>query len=139
MKKNRTHGMADAERISILVHFPLKLSMHFLKQTVITVVICLILQAFLPWWTMIVGAAFVGRWQGIGAVSSFGAGFVATGFIWLLAVVYMDSSSQALVATRLEGILGAGNPFLIMTVTTLIGGFTGGFAALTGWSLKSTQ
>ncbi|GHN02920.1 hypothetical protein WSM22_44090 [Cytophagales bacterium WSM2-2] len=102
--------------------------MKFLFQLIVTAVGCFAAQYFLPWWTMAIVAFVAGySFQNKGAVS-FIAGFIAVALLWLLMAYQIDVASQSLLTEKMNKIFPL-NVFILMVV---VGGFVGGFAALTG-------
>ena len=63
---------------------------------------------------------------------SFVAGFVGVGILWLGMAYYIDQSTHSILTEKVNKLL----PLNSFVLTTLIGGFVGGFAALTGALLK---
>ena len=102
--------------------------MKFLYQTIATILGCLIVQYFLPWWTMtIIAFGFGYLFQNKG-VLSFLAGFAGVGLLWLAYAYQIDLTSQSLLTEKINKIFPV-NVFILMVV---VGGLVGGFAALTG-------
>lgn len=106
--------------------------MNFLKQILITALVCFVLQQFLPWWTMAVGAAVVSFWLGNKSFASFGAGFLAIALLWLGVAFFIDSTTHSILTSKVNKLLPL-NSFLL---TAIIGGLVGGLSALTGALMK---
>lgn len=102
--------------------------MKFLYQTVATIIGCLAVQYFLPWWTMAIVAFGLGYFfQNKGAVS-FVAGFIGVGLLWFIAAYRIDAASQSLLTEKINRIF----PLNVFVLMIIVGGLVGGFAALTG-------
>ena len=102
--------------------------MKFLYQTLATILGCLVVQYFLPWWTMaIVAFGFGYFFQNKGLVS-FLAGFTAVGLLWLIMAYRIDASTQSILTEKINRLFPV-NVFVLMIA---VGGLVGGFAALTG-------
>jgi hypothetical protein len=107
--------------------------MKFAIQIIVTIIVCFLLQTFLPWWTMAIGAFVIGYTLGNNGYVSFAAGFLAVGLLWLGMAFYVDQSTHSILTEKVNRLL----PLNSFILTTLIGGLVGGFAALTGSLLKS--
>jgi hypothetical protein len=107
--------------------------MKFSIQVIATFFVCFLLQTFLPWWTMAIGAFAVGYALANNGYGSFAAGFLAVGLLWLGMAFYVDQTTQSILTEKVNKLL----PLNSFVLTTLIGGLVGGFAALTGALLKA--
>lgn len=107
--------------------------MKFLIQVIATVIACFVLQSFLPWWTMAIGASAVAYFVGNKGFVSFSAGLLGVGILWLGMALYIDNATHSILTEKVSKLLPL-NAFLI---TALVGGLVGGFAALTGAVLKT--
>lgn len=107
--------------------------MKFFIQVITTSIACFILQTFLPWWTMAVGAFAVSYLMGNKGWIAFLAGFVGVAFLWVGMAIYIDSLTQSVLTEKINRLL----PVNAFVITLLIGGLVGGFASLTGALLKS--
>jgi hypothetical protein len=102
--------------------------MKFLIQFFVTIIICFLLQCFLPWWTMALGA-FVGGYFGKNkGYISFFIGLLAVGLLWLGMAYFIDITTHSILTLKVNKLL----PVNALVMTALVGGLVGGFAALTG-------
>lgn len=102
--------------------------MKFLYQTLATILGCLVVQYFLPWWTMaIVAFGFGYFFQNKGGIS-FLAGFMAVGVLWLIMAYRIDASTQSILTEKISRLF----PVNVFALMIAVGGLVGGFAALTG-------
>lgn len=106
--------------------------MKFLIQIIATIIICFLLQTFLPWWTLAIGVLGVAFSVGNKPWISFVAGFVGVGILWFGMAYYIDQTTHSILTEKVNKLL----PLNSLVLTTLIGGLVGGFAALTGALLK---
>jgi hypothetical protein len=106
--------------------------MKFLIQIIATIIVCFLLQTFLPWWTLAIGALSVSFIAGNKAGVSFVAGFVGVGILWFGMAFYIDQTTHSILTEKVNKLLPLNSFFL----TTLIGGLVGGFAAMTGALIK---
>ncbi len=102
--------------------------MKFLIQILFTIVICLLLQLFLPWWTLAIGAFAVAFLFDNKSFPSFAAGFLGVALLWLAMAGYITIATDSILTTKLNQLLPV-NSFII---TALVGGLVGGFGGLTG-------
>ena len=109
--------------------------MKFLIQLATTLVVCFVLQYFLPWWTMAIGACAISYVTENKGYVSFLAGFTGAALLWLAASFYIDLVSSAILTEKVNKIF----PINVFLLTALTGGLTGGFASLTGSLLKSRK
>ena len=102
--------------------------MKFLIQVLFTIVLCGVLQFFLPWWTLAIGAFAVAFLLDNKGFPAFFAGFLAIAILWLSAAAYISIVTDSILTTKLNQLL----PINSFVITALIGGLVGGFGALTG-------
>ncbi len=102
--------------------------MKFLVQVLFTIIFCAVLQFFLPWWTLAIGAFGVAFLFENKSFPAFAAGFVGVALLWLGIAVYISIATDSVLTTKLNQLL----PINSLVITALIGGLVGGFGALTG-------
>lgn len=113
--------------------------MNFIKQTLFTIALCLILQYFLPWWTLAIGAFAGGYWFANKGWISFLAGLTGVGLLWFLTAMVIDIQTQSILTEKVARLFPTKTPALLFLLTAFIGGLPAGFAALTGSLLKSAR
>jgi hypothetical protein len=104
-----------------------------LIQVLVTVIVCFILQYFLPWWTMALGAFGVGYFFKNNGYLSFCAGLVGVGLLWVGMSYYIDVTTHAVLTEKINKLL----PLNALVMTGIVGGLVGGFASLTGSKLSA--
>lgn len=107
--------------------------MKFFIHLIATLVICYVLQSFLPWWTMAVGAFTVAYLLGNKGFPSFAAGFLGVGLLWIGFAFYVDVLTNSILTEKINRLL----PVNSFVLTLMIGGLVGGFASLTGSLIRS--
>lgn len=107
--------------------------MKLLIHILITGITAFILQSFLPWWTMAVGAFVISFLLNNKPTSSFIAGFLGIGILWLGYTWYIDYSTESILTNKLNQLL----PLNSVLLTFLIGAIIGGFASLTGALIRA--
>ncbi len=111
--------------------------MKFLIQVILIALLSLLLQSFLPWWTMAVGAFIVGLLFQENGYKSFLAGLLGVGLLWFAAAYFIDASSDSILSVRVAGILPTKTVGTLLIVTALVGGLVGGLATMTGGIISS--
>ena len=109
--------------------------MKFLYQVIATILLSFLLQNFLPWWTMAIASFALGYFFGNKGLTSFSAGFLGVGLLWLGMSMIIDVSTQSILTDKINKLL----PLNVFVLTTLIGGLVGGLASLTGSLLNSKE
>ena len=107
--------------------------MKFALQFILTIIVCFVLQSFLPWWTLAIGAFAVAYFSENKSYLSFAAGFLGVAILWLGMAYYIDSSTHSILTEKVNKLL----PLNSFVLTGLIGGLIGGLSALTGALAKS--
>ena len=110
--------------------------MHVIKQALLMMVFCALLQFWLPWWTVIFPCFLISFVTSRGGFGSFFAGFFAVGLLWLLYSVYIDWNTSGMLSQKVAMIFPGQSVWVLRTITLLAGGLTGAFASLSGYSLK---
>jgi hypothetical protein len=111
--------------------------MNLLKQTLFTIVICFLLQYYLPWWTLVLGAMVGGFWFNNHGWRAFLGGFLGVGLLWLITALIIDIQTHSILTEKVARIFPTKIPVLLYLLTAIIGGLPGGFAALTGSFLRT--
>ncbi len=108
--------------------------MKFIIQVLVTAAVCFVLQSFLPWWSMPVGAAVVAYVIDNKGGVSFFAGLLGVAMLWLAMALYTDAGSHATLSSKVNKLL----PIPALALTVIVGGLVGGLGAWSGTLLKST-
>lgn len=106
--------------------------MKFFSHILVVLLLSLALQAFLPWWTMAIGAFLTGLFFRQSGVLSFFAGLFGVGLLWFGVAFYIDASTDSILTTRVAGLLPTKTVGLMMLLTSFVGGLVGGLASMTG-------
>jgi hypothetical protein len=107
--------------------------MKFITQLIATMLACVILQLFFPWWSIAIGAAGVAYLVGNKSFNSFIAGFIAIALLWIGFALILDLKTNSILTHKINQLL----PLNSFILTMGVGGLVGGFAALTGALFKS--
>lgn len=106
--------------------------MKFLAHFVVVLLLTWMLQSFLPWWTMAIGAFATGLFFRQSGFMSFLAGLLGVGLLWFAVAWYSDSSTNSILSSKVAGIFPTKTVGLLLLVTAFIGGLVGGLASMTG-------
>lgn len=100
-------------------------------------IISLVAQFFLPWWSIAVVAFGLAFWKGTSGGSSFRMGWAAIFTLWLVAAYISHYSTMGLMSDKIAQLLKLSNPYLLIFVTAFVGGLVGGFSALSGYLCRN--
>ena len=99
---------------------------------IIIIVASALLQVFLPWWVVAVVPFLVLLIRPATASGAFGTGFLSISLLWLAYGFYLHLMSDGAMSDRIAGIFSLPNGLLLLLVSAIIGGLTGGLAGLSG-------
>lgn len=123
--------------------------MRFLLSLILIIGLGYLLNLYLPFWSVAILAFVIGllfsrapkrRMFGKKPVPtrSFWSGFLALSILWGGMALYINAGNEGYLASQMASLIVGestgpfdGDSFMIL-VTTLIGGFLGGFSAMTG-------
>jgi len=106
--------------------------MKFLISIILTSAVSLLLQLFLPWWSIVIAAALVGMAIPLARFQSFISGFLGIAAVWWVYACIIDVRNQSILSGKIAEIFHLGSPALLILACGLLAGMVGGFAALTG-------
>lgn len=107
----------------------------FLLQLILTILIALLLEQSLPWWSVAIAGAAGGFL--IRAPYSFWCGFLAVALLWLLTAFYVDAKAAQPLSEQIAHLLMMKSKWMLFAVTGIIGGLTGGLGAWSGSAVQS--
>ena len=114
--------------------------MKFLTALILTALLSFIAGLYLPWWSIAIAAFLVGLLVIQKAGLSFLASFSGVLLLWSGLSFWIDIKNDGILSARIGELLGIGsNPFLLILITGFVGGLVGGFAAMSGTFLRSTN
>jgi hypothetical protein len=111
--------------------------MKFLLGILLTAGLCFGAQSFLPWWSMALAAFIVGLLLGAKWLASFGFGFLGVGLLWGIYAYTLDAANGSLLSRQMGELFKGLDANAVLLATALVGGLVGGFAALSGSTLRS--
>lgn len=96
-----------------------------------------LLALFLPWYSVAFVAFVFG--YALNSESNFIGGFLGVALLWGIKIFFILSDSVSDLADRVARIFPFGEKWILVAVTLTIGGLVGGFACMTGASLKAKK
>lgn len=111
--------------------------MRFVVQLLFISIAGFLLELFLPWWSIAI-AAFLGGLM-VTSNANFGAGFIGIAALWSIKALLIDFAAATLLSEKVAAIFQLPNKVVLIMIMCLLGGFVGGFAALSGSLLKKRR
>jgi hypothetical protein len=105
-------------------------------KIILTAVIALLFQLVLPWWSITFAAAGVAYFLYEKPAKAFLSGFLGIFLLWFTLALIINFMNDGVLAGRLANLFSLPSPYLTILITGLLGGLTGGLAALTGTMLR---
>lgn len=90
----------------------------------------------LPWWSLAIPCLILGGWLGKKAGRSFLYGFLGIGILWLIQTLMIDIANEGILTTRIAELFSLPHSLLVIGITVIIGGLTGGLSTLTGYLFR---
>lgn len=94
------------------------------------------LSPFLAWWTGMGAALFICILLPSTLLNAFIAGFLGVGLIWLGQAWVLDVANESAFTNLIVQLFPVDDPILLVLITGLIGGVSGGVASITGSSFR---
>jgi hypothetical protein len=110
---------------------------NFWLRTLILLASVIVHQLFLPWWGMVAGCILGGYLTAPMNRAAFMAGFISVFLIWGGLALYLDLQNDSILSSRVIRLFPLPQwPVILVLITALIGGLTGGLACKTGELLR---
>jgi len=100
-------------------------------------VMAMILQLFLPWWSLILAGFAYGLLFILKPGRAFLGGFLGIFLLWSIMALYITYVNDGILAKRLASLFSLPHGLLAVLATALTGGIAGGVSALTGNLFRS--
>src|SRR6476469_10856116 len=111
--------------------------MRLLVSILLIALFAFIAGLFLPWWSIALVAFLVGLFIPLRLGTAFLAGFLAIFLLWSGVALWLDLRYEQLLSQKIDALMHVPSSLLLVLITALIGGLVGGFAALSGRSLRA--
>lgn len=103
----------------------------------IIVLLSVLAQLVLPWWSVALVAFAVCFWRSQTGMQAFWAGFAGIASVWQLYALFIHIQNDGILTGRMSQLLfKANSPIVLLELTVLIGGLIGGLAALSGYMCR---
>ena len=111
--------------------------MKFIVSVLLTALLSFAAGLYLPWWSIALCAFIVSVLILQQPFKAFLAGFVGVFLLWLIFSWSIDSANHQILSHKIARIFPLGGvSFLLVLVTSLVGGLVSGLAALSGSYLR---
>jgi cell division protein FtsX len=110
--------------------------MKLLINTFIIIALSAIAQLFLPWWSIAVVAFLVGYFATDSGWQAFGAGFLALVMLWGGYSLFIDQANEHILSSKMAQLFKLPSSYLLIIITSIIGGIVAGLSALSGRLIK---
>lgn len=98
----------------------------------IIAVLCALGQWFLPWWVIVPIALVVSMLTALKPGRAFVAGFCGVALWWLVAALWQDIPNHHILSSRMAQLFSLPGYDFFIALSIIVGGLTGGLAALSG-------
>ncbi|WP_338874251.1 hypothetical protein WBJ53_01355 [Spirosoma sp. SC4-14] len=106
-------------------------------QLILIVVLGLLAQLVLPWWSLAIVAFLVCFWRSSRASLAFFYGFAGITLLWGGYALLIHLRTDGIFTGRMSQLLfQTANTALPLIITALVGGLVGGFAGLSGYFVR---
>ena len=105
---------------------------NFLFLLIAIIILGAVTQPFLPWWSIAVVAGVLAIFFSGRPALQFFAGFLGVALLWGAYAFFLDGKNGSLLSNQMGQVFNGLSGMGMIIVTALIGGFVGGFSAMTG-------
>jgi hypothetical protein len=114
--------------------------MKFFVSVLLIAVLSFAACLYLPWWSVAIAAFLVIALIHQSPLPAFFAGFIAVFLLWSILAFIISYRNDDILAHKVSQlIITVDNPLLLVLITGLIGGITGGLAALAASFIRKPQ
>lgn len=111
--------------------------MRFILATLLTATLSFIAGLYAPWWSIavisFVVALLIKQRYGLAFIS----GFLGIFLLWVILAFWIDAKNNGVLSHKIAELFPlGGSSVLLILVTGLVGGLVGGFAAMSGSSIR---
>jgi hypothetical protein len=98
-----------------------------------TIILALILSQFLPWWSVMLASFLTAFIIGLKRSAVFFVPFLAIALLWITHAFWLGNANDFILAKKIANLLPlAGNAYLLILVTGIIGGLSAGVSGIFG-------
>jgi hypothetical protein len=106
--------------------------MKFILVTILTAVLVIVFNPFLPFWAVMILIAGFAALVGNTGTGAFFAGGLGMGLAWLGQSIYITTVSGSQLAENMSQLMGVGSDMALFAATGVLGFLLGAFSALSG-------
>ena len=106
--------------------------MKFILLIVLTALLVLIVNPFLPYWAVMILLAILAAAVGNKGGGAFFAGGLGMGLAWMGQSVYISSVTGSQLPEKMSELMGLRDEITLFAITGVLGFFLGAFSALAG-------
>lgn len=104
---------------------------------IVTIILAYILSLVLPWWSVMIAATATALFIPLKKATVFFIPFFAILLFWFIYGYLLSSSNDFILAKRIAILLPLdGNPFVLLLVSSMVGGLAAGISAIFGKQLS---
>ena len=114
--------------------------MKLLVAIILTALMAFVSGIYFPWWSLAIASFIVATLVHQRAGKAFLAGFAGIFLLWAGLCWWIDIKNEGILSSRIAELLKlGGSSLLLILVTGFIGGLVGGFGAMAGSFLRSSE
>ncbi|MFT6854417.1 MAG: hypothetical protein ACJA0X_000380 [Cyclobacteriaceae bacterium] len=110
--------------------------MKLIFRIIIIALFTYLMSFYFPWWVGMVIAGVVSILIYSSGISAIIAGFLGVGSIWFGYSFFLDNSSNSFFSEKIVELFPFNDPVMLIVLSGIIGGVSGGFGALAGHTFK---
>lgn len=107
--------------------------MRHLKNILTIALATALLQTFLPWWCLAIPCLAFGFLYGDKGGSSFWTAFISIAMLWIALSIFTTFQAGTGLATQVAELFPGKSLAVLITLTGVVGGLSGGVSSLTGY------
>src|SRR5574338_639086 len=114
--------------------------MKLIVAIILTALLAFIGGIYMQWWSLALAAFFIALLIPQKAGKAFLSGFLGVFILWAALAWRINMKNESILAKKIATVLPlGGNEYVLILVTAFIGGVVGGFAAMSGSYLRSSD
>jgi len=111
--------------------------MRFIFSLLLTAVLSWVCEQFFPWYSVAVIAFLVAWFMNSKGLSSFIAGALGVGLLWLGYALMIDYKTDSILSEKIAKLFGLNESVYMLLITFTIGFLVGGLSGWSGFTLKN--
>ncbi len=111
--------------------------MRFILVSLLITLVSFVAGLFLPWWSIAIVAFVIALLIPQSLLHGFLAGFTGIFILWAVLALWIDVKNEHILSQKIAQLFSlGGSSILMILVTAFTGALVGGFAAMSGSSLR---